>query len=85
MSAIVMGFREAIKEEEEREKEQLNDWRWKNTKIQNIKIQNTKYKPSLYIKNIFYPDVRRKKMVTLCSVVNILSEQCRLVNMEQTP
>ena len=28
VSAIVMGFREAIKEEEEREKEQLNDWRF---------------------------------------------------------
>ena len=28
VSAIVMGFREAIKEEEEKEKEHLNDWRW---------------------------------------------------------
>ena len=40
-----MGFREAIKEEEEREKEQLNDWRWeKYTNEKTKKYKNTKEK-----------------------------------------
>ena len=36
VSAIVMGFREAIKEEEEKEKEHLNDWRWFSSETSSI-------------------------------------------------
>ena len=55
-------------------------------KYKNTKYDNTIYKPSLYVGNIFPPDVRKyKKMATLFTVVNILSKQCRLVNIEETP
>ena len=54
-----------------------------NTKIQKYKIQNMEIQNLFYGENIFSPDVIIQKR--FCSVVNILSERCRLVNMEETP
>ena len=79
VSAIVMGFREAIKEEEEREKEQLNDWRWethKNTKWFFCMVRSLLKKDTFSCCQYFYNWLWKKKTFWNLLLLVVKTFQC---------